>query len=69
MQGENMRILCDRCSHPISGTVKKIARSLNFHPNCFAELVKEGIKYEYTVIKGLMIVGRRNTILLAETQA
>jgi hypothetical protein len=43
-----MRILCDRCSRPISGTVKKIAGSFNFHPNCFAALVKEGISYEPT---------------------
>jgi hypothetical protein len=29
-----MRIFCDHCSLPISGTVKKIAGNINLHPEC-----------------------------------
>jgi len=36
-----MRIICDHCSRPISGTVRKTAGKLNLHPDCLAELVKE----------------------------
>jgi hypothetical protein len=43
-----MRIMCDHCSRPISGTVKRIAGNLNFHPDCLAELVEEGTKPEST---------------------
>ena len=43
-----MRIICDHCSRPISGTVKKLAGNFNFHPDCLAELVKEAPKPEST---------------------
>ena len=39
-----MRIICDHCSRPITGTVKRIAGNLNFHPDCLAERVIEGTK-------------------------
>ena len=43
-----MRIICDHCSRPISGTVKKLTGNFNFHPDCLAELVKEAPKPEST---------------------
>jgi hypothetical protein len=48
MQGEIMRIICDHCSRPISGTVKRTAEKLNLHPDCLAELAKEGTEVELT---------------------
>ena len=37
-----MRIICDHCSRPISGTVKRLAGNFNLHPNCrLAQLGKE----------------------------
>lgn len=36
-----MRIICDHCDRPISGTVKVLAGSFNLHPECMAELGKE----------------------------
>jgi hypothetical protein len=36
-----MRIICDHCDRPISGTVKRIPESLNFHADCLTELAKE----------------------------
>jgi hypothetical protein len=35
-----MRIICDHCSQPISGTVKRLAGNLNLHPDCLAQLGK-----------------------------
>jgi hypothetical protein len=42
-----MRIICDHCSQPISGTVKRVAGNFNFHLVC-AEVGKEA-KQESTV--------------------
>ena len=36
-----MRIICDHCSRPISGTVKRLAGNFNLHPDCVAQLGKE----------------------------
>ncbi len=36
-----MRIICDHCDRPISGTVKRLAGNFNLHPDCMAELAKE----------------------------
>ncbi len=36
-----MRIICDHCNRPISGTVKKLAGNFNLHPDCLAYLGKE----------------------------
>jgi hypothetical protein len=36
-----MRIICDHCSFPISGTVKRVAGNFNLHPDCLAQLSKE----------------------------
>jgi len=36
-----MRIICDHCSRPISGTVKRVAGNFNLHPDCQAQLSKE----------------------------
>ena len=36
-----MRIICDHCDRPISGTIKVLAGSLNLHPDCMTELGKE----------------------------
>lgn len=36
-----MRIICDYCSKPVSGTLKRIPGSLNLHPECLAQLAKE----------------------------
>ncbi len=36
-----MRIICDHCSNPVSGTVKRIPGSLNLHPECLAQLGKD----------------------------
>lgn len=35
-----MRIICDHCDDPISGTVKRLAGSLNLHPDCLVQLGK-----------------------------
>jgi len=43
-----MRIICDHCSRPISGTVKKLTGNFNFHPDCLAELVQKAPKTEST---------------------
>ena len=44
-----MRIICDHCSNPVSGTVKKSPGNLNFHPECLAQLTKES-KPELTAV-------------------
>ncbi len=36
-----MRIICDHCSRPISGTVKRLAGNFNFHPDCMLNSVKK----------------------------
>ena len=36
-----MRIICDHCSRPISGTVKRLAGNFNLHPDCLVQLGKE----------------------------
>jgi hypothetical protein len=36
MQGEIMRIVCDHCSLPISGKVKKTSGNINLHPECLS---------------------------------
>ncbi len=36
-----MRIICDHCYSPISGTVKRLAGNFNLHPDCMAYLGKE----------------------------
>ena len=44
-----MRIICDHCSKPIAGTLKRIPGSLNLHPECLARLGEE-TKSELTAI-------------------
>lgn len=46
---KDMRIICDHCSKPISGTIKRIPGSLNLHPECLAQLGEE-TKPELTAI-------------------
>ncbi|HEV7397628.1 MAG TPA: hypothetical protein VGN86_14050 [Pyrinomonadaceae bacterium] len=36
-----MRIICDHCIRPISGTVKRLAGNFNLHPDCLVQLGKE----------------------------
>jgi hypothetical protein len=36
-----MRIICDHCSLPIAGTVKRLAGNFNLHPECLAQQRKE----------------------------
>ncbi len=36
-----MRIICDNCSRPISGLVKRLAGNFNLHPDCLAQLGRE----------------------------
>ena len=35
-----MRIICDHCGYPLSGTVKKNG-NLNLHPECLVQLGRE----------------------------
>ena len=44
-----MRIICDHCSNPVSGTVKRTPGNLNFHPECLAQLANE-LKPELTAV-------------------
>ena len=44
-----MRIICDHCGHPVSGTVKKVPGNLNLHPECVDRLGKES-KPELTAV-------------------
>lgn len=46
-----MRIICDHCGQPISGTVKRVAGNLNFHLFCTTEVSREA-KQESTTISG-----------------
>jgi hypothetical protein len=36
-----MRIICDHCGSPISGTVKRVPGNFTLHPDCLAQLGKE----------------------------
>ena len=36
-----MRIICDHCDNPISGTVRRLAGNLNLHPDCLVQLGKD----------------------------
>ncbi len=36
-----MRIICDHCDRPISGTVKRFPGNFNLHPDCFAQFDKD----------------------------
>jgi len=36
-----MRIICDHCDRPISGTVKRLPENFNLHPDCLAEFGKD----------------------------
>lgn len=38
---KDMRIICDHCGHPVSGTVKRVPGNLNLHPECFTRLGNE----------------------------
>ena len=35
-----MRIICDHCDRPISGTVKRYPGNFNLHPDCLAQFGK-----------------------------
>ena len=35
-----MRIICDHCDRPISGTVKRFPGNFNLHPDCLAQFDK-----------------------------
>jgi len=35
-----MRIICDHCDQPISGTVKRLPGNFNLHPDCLAQFDK-----------------------------
>lgn len=47
-----MRIICDHCGHPVSGTVKKVPGNLNLHPECVARLGNEA-NQELTAVSWL----------------
>jgi hypothetical protein len=36
-----MRIICDHCSRPITGTLKRLVGNFNLHPECLAQAGKE----------------------------
>jgi hypothetical protein len=36
-----MRIICDHCDRPISGTVKRLTGNFNLHPACLAQFGKD----------------------------
>ena len=44
-----MRIICDHCGYPVTGTVKRTAGNLNLHPDCLAQLGEEA-KPELTAV-------------------
>ena len=37
----NMRIICDQCNQPISGTVKRVTGNFNLHPHCLTQFIGE----------------------------
>jgi len=36
-----MRIICDQCNQPISGTVKRVTGHFNLHPHCVTQFAGE----------------------------
>ena len=36
-----MRIICDQCEQPISGTVKRVSGNFNLHPDCLIQFAEE----------------------------
>ena len=36
-----MRIICDHCDRPISGTVKRFPGNFNLHPDCLPQFGKD----------------------------
>ena len=36
-----MRIICDHCDRPISGTVKRLPGNFNLHPDCLPQFGKD----------------------------
>jgi len=36
-----MRIICDQCDRPITGTVKKLSGNFNIHPHCVRQFTGE----------------------------
>ena len=36
-----MRIICDQCEQPISGTVKRVSGHFNLHPDCLLDSAEE----------------------------
>ncbi|MBA3355730.1 MAG: hypothetical protein H0U18_07285 [Pyrinomonadaceae bacterium] len=44
-----MRIICDHCSRPISGTIKSEPGNFNLHPDCLTQLGKQA-KHESTAV-------------------
>jgi hypothetical protein len=44
-----MRIICDHCGRPMSGTVERVSGNFNLHPDCLAQLGKEA-KHELTAV-------------------
>ncbi len=36
-----MRIICDHCDRPISGTVKRLPGNFKLHPDCLAQFGKD----------------------------
>ena len=46
-----MRIICDHCSRPISGIVKRVSGNLNLHPDCLDRPGKEA-DHESTAVSG-----------------
>ena len=52
-----MRVICDHCSLPIAGTVKRLAGNLNLHPQCLAEPQKEA-KRESATFRAALYPGQ-----------
>ena len=44
-----MRIICDHCSQPMYGTVKRVTGNFNLHPDCLAQLDRQA-KHESTKV-------------------
>ena len=65
-----MRIICDECGYPVSGTVKRTAGNLNLHPECLAQLGNREPNQQLTAVSWLnqgssvsMLVERRGVEL------
>lgn len=71
MQGESMRIVCDYCSYPISGAVKKIAGNINLHPECLPgpSQKEQGKVIDGTLRNGKHFAARDGAILRRLTLA